>query len=240
MRSLNSPSLCSSRHLRNFIFVRATLHPCATCLVPGSWRPFEPSSAARPSRHSSVPSSVARRCWPEHSFDLEAPRSLARLDEPQTTLEGLTGTVVIDEVQRKPDLFPLLRVLADRQEATRYLLLGSASPELVKEVSESLAGRVAFPAKLSVRWRHGLRSLAHRLHPQPPGTRHSRPRNLHSCGDSASILGDGEPLPRPNTQPLRAWSILRLSDHTARRYLEILSGTFMIRLLPPWHANVGN
>ena len=95
MRSLNSPSLCSSRHLRNFIFVRATLRPCATCLVPGSWRPFEPSSAARPSRHSSVPSSVARRCWPEHSFDLEAPRSLARLDEPQTTLEGLTGTVVI-------------------------------------------------------------------------------------------------------------------------------------------------
>ena len=80
----------------------------------------------------------------EHFFDLEDPRSLARLDEPQTTLEGLNGVVVIDEVQRKPDLFPLLRVLADRQPATRFLLLGSASPDLVKEVSESLAGRVAY------------------------------------------------------------------------------------------------
>ena len=87
---------------------------------------------------------LARALEAEHFFDLEEPRSLARLDEPQTVLEGLTGTVVIDEVQRKPDLFPLLRVLADRQPATRYLLLGSASPELVKEVSESLAGRVAY------------------------------------------------------------------------------------------------
>ena len=86
---------------------------------------------------------LARSLKAEHFFDLEDPRSLARLDEPQTALETLTGTVVIDEVQRKPELFPLLRVLADRQRSTRYLLLGSASPELVK-VSESLAGRVAY------------------------------------------------------------------------------------------------
>ena len=87
---------------------------------------------------------LAQSLKAEHFFDLEDPRSLTRLDEPQTALEGLTGTVVIDEVQRKPDLFPLLRVLADRRRATRYLLLGSASPDLVKEVSESLAGRVAY------------------------------------------------------------------------------------------------
>ena len=87
---------------------------------------------------------LARLLKAEHFLDLEDPRSLARLDEPQTALEGLTGTVVIDEVQRKSELFPLLRILADRQQATRYLLLGSASPELVKEVSESLAGRVAY------------------------------------------------------------------------------------------------
>ena len=69
---------------------------------------------------------LAQSLKAEHFFDLEDPRSLTRLDEPQTALEGLTGTVVIDEVQRKPDLFPLLRVLADRRQATRYLLLGSA------------------------------------------------------------------------------------------------------------------
>ena len=177
---------------------------------------------------------LARALEAEHFFDLEEPRSLVRLDEAQTALEGLTGTVVIDEVQRKPDLFPLLRVLADRQPATRYLLLGSASPELVKEVSESLAGRVAYhdlgPLALdetgTPEWRSlwlrggfprsylsdgdtDLRALAGRLHPQPPGTRHSRPRNLHPGGDPAAILGDGEPLPRPDAQPLRARPILR-------------------------------
>ena len=87
---------------------------------------------------------LARSLEAEHFFDLEDPRSLARLDEPQTALEGLNGTVVIDEVQRKPDLFPLLRVLAGRRPATRYLLLGSASPDLVQEASESLAGRAAY------------------------------------------------------------------------------------------------
>ncbi len=87
---------------------------------------------------------LARSLKAEHFFDLEDPRNLTRLHEPQTALETLTGMVVIDEVQRKPELFPLLRVLADRQRSTRYLLLGSASPELVKEVSESLAGRVAY------------------------------------------------------------------------------------------------
>ena len=86
---------------------------------------------------------LARSLKAEHFLDLEDPRNLARLDEPQTALETLTGMVVIDEVQRKPELFPLLRVLADRQRSTRYLLVGSASPELVK-VSESLAGRVAY------------------------------------------------------------------------------------------------
>ena len=73
---------------------------------------------------------LAQSLEAEHFFDLEDPRSLVRLDEPQIALEGLTGTVVIDEVQRKPDLFPLLRVLADRRQAVRYLLLGSASPDL--------------------------------------------------------------------------------------------------------------
>lgn len=76
-------------------------------------------------------------------FDLEDPVSLARLAEPMTALAGLRGVVVIDEVQRRPELFPVLRVLADRRPLpARFLILGSASPELLRQSSESLAGRL--------------------------------------------------------------------------------------------------
>ena len=207
---------------------------------------------------------LARLLKAEHFFDLEDPRSLARLDEPQTALEGLTGTVVIDEVQRKAALFPLLRVLADRQQATRYLLLGSASPDRVKEVSESLAGRVAY---------HDLGPLTI----DETGVREWRrlwfrggfPRSFLADDDTASALWRedfirshlerdvpalGISIPAETLR--RFWvmvshyhgQVLNLSelgrsfgvsDHTVRRYLDILSGTFMIRLLPPWHANVG-
>ena len=207
---------------------------------------------------------LAQSLEAEHFFDLEDPRSLVRLDEPQTALEGLTGTVVIDEVQRKPDLFPLLRVLADRQQATRYLLLGSASPDLVKEVSESLAGRVAY---------HDLGPLA----VDETGVREWRrlwlrggfPRSYLADDDTASDLWREDFIRSYLERDVpalgisiaaetlrRFWvmvshyhgQVLNLSelgrsfgvsDHTVRRYLEILSGTFMIRLLPPWHANVG-
>ena len=78
-------------------------------------------------------------------FDLEHPAHLGRLAEPMLALERLRGLVVIDEVQRRPDLFPVLRVLADRRPVTaRFLVLGSASPELLRQTSESLAGRVRF------------------------------------------------------------------------------------------------
>ena len=207
---------------------------------------------------------LARSLKAEHFFDLEDPRNLARLDEPQTALETLTGTVVIDEVQRKPELFPLLRVLADRQRSTRYLLLGSASPELVKEVSESLAGRVAY---------HDLGPLA--VDETGSGEwrrlwlRGGFPRSYLSEDDAASaawredfirshlerdIPALGISIPAETLR--RFWVMVShyhgqtlnlselgrsfgVSDHTVRRYLEILSGTFMIRLLPPWHANVG-
>ena len=76
-------------------------------------------------------------------FDLESPDDLARMSQPMTALAPLRGTVVIDEVQRIPDLFPLLRVLADRKPLpARFLVLGSASPEMLRQSSESLAGRV--------------------------------------------------------------------------------------------------
>ena len=207
---------------------------------------------------------LAQSLKAEHVFDLEDPRSLARLDEPQTALEGLNGTVVIDEVQRKPGLFPLLRVLADRQPASRYLLLGSASPDLVKEVSESLAGRVAY---------HDLGPLV----VDETGTSEWRklwlrggfPRSYLSDDDASSALWREDfvrshlerDIPAlgisvPAETLRRFWMMVShyhgqtlnlselgrsfgVSDHTVRRYLEILSGTFMVRLLPPWHANVG-
>ena len=75
-------------------------------------------------------------------FDLEDPRDLARLEQPMTALAPLRGTVVVDEVQRRPDLFPILRVLADRVPLpARFLVLGSASPALLRQATESLAGR---------------------------------------------------------------------------------------------------
>ena len=89
---------------------------------------------------------LARQLLSEDSvnyFDLEDPASLARLDEPMTALNPLQGLVVIDEVQRRPDLFPILRVLVDRKDApTRFLVLGSASGDLLRQTSESLAGRM--------------------------------------------------------------------------------------------------
>lgn len=76
-------------------------------------------------------------------FDLEDPTRLSRLDEPMTALRPLEGLVVIDEVQRRPDLFPILRVLADQPYTpTRYLILGSATGDLMRQTSESLAGRL--------------------------------------------------------------------------------------------------
>src|SRR5574340_1357154 len=88
---------------------------------------------------------AAQATGPVHYFDLESPADLARLANPELALRPLTGLVILDEAQRRPDLFPLLRVLADRAPVpARFLVLGSASPALIRESSESLAGRVSF------------------------------------------------------------------------------------------------
>jgi uncharacterized protein len=78
-------------------------------------------------------------------LDLESPTDLARLSDPMLALDAMRGLVVLDEVQRVPELFPVLRVLADRPgRPARFLVLGSASPELLRQSSESLAGRIAY------------------------------------------------------------------------------------------------
>lgn len=87
---------------------------------------------------------IARQFKVGHYFDLENPRDLARLDQPQLALEDLTGLIVIDEIQRLPDLFPLIRYFVDTIREQKYLILGSASKDLIRQSSESLAGRIAY------------------------------------------------------------------------------------------------
>lgn len=197
-------------------------------------------------------------------FDLESPRDDLRLSNPERMLSSLRGLIVLDEAQRRPDLFPILRVLADRpRKPARFLLLGSASPEIVKSVSESLAGRVEFVDL------HGfdLREAGVR-HADKLWRRGGFPRSYLSRSESESLvwregfirtflerdlpqLGIGIPAPALR----RFWTMLAhyhgqtwnaselgrslgLSDKTIRGYLDILSATFMVRQLQPWHENL--
>ena len=198
-------------------------------------------------------------------FDLENPLSLARLSEPDTALRPLKGLVVIDEVQRRPDLFPLLRVLADRKPLpARFLILGSASADLLRQSSETLAGRLetvplegfrladvgatsqtrhwlrgGFPLSYTARnesnsdvWRRQfLQTFLERDLPQLgvtiPAVTLRRFWNMvaHYHGqiwNSAELA--------------RAFAV---NESTVRRYLDLMSGVFMVRQLPPWFENLG-
>lgn len=197
-------------------------------------------------------------------FDLEDPVSLARLAEPRTALGALRGTVVIDEIQRRPDLFPVLRVLADRRPVrTRFLVLGSASPELLRQTSESLTGRVeTLPiggfglAEVGVRafdklWSRGgfPRAFLARSETDSVAWRAEFIRTL--LERDVPQLGIGVAAPAL----LRFWTMLAhyhgqiwsaaeparslaVSQPTVRRYLDLLTALFMVRQLQPWHANI--
>ena len=198
-------------------------------------------------------------------FDLEDPQVEAQLAAPMVALQGLRGLVVIDEVQHAPDLFKLLRVLIDRPGApARFLLLGSASPALLRQTSESLAGRIEVietggfsidetgaDQASTLWWRGGF------------------PRSYTAAGDPASRvwrrefirtlverdlpqLGIGAPAPAL----FRFWSMLAhyhgqvwnaadparslgVNESTVRRYLDWLTQAYLVRQLQPWHANLG-
>jgi hypothetical protein len=196
-------------------------------------------------------------------FDLESSRDLAKLADPMLALEPLRGLVVLDEVQRRPDIFPTLRVLADRPRGARFLVLGSASPELLRQTSETLAGRIAF---------HHLDGLSLR----EVGSRRASdlwlrggfPRSFvaRTLGTSLRWRHDlvstylERDLPQlgirvPSTTLLRFWTMLAhvhgqilnwselgrsmaVSDATIRHYVDLLASTFMVRVLPPWHENL--
>ena len=198
-------------------------------------------------------------------FDLENPVDVQRLASPAVTLEPLSGLVVIDEIQRKPELFELLRVLVDRKKnPARFLVLGSASPTLVKNASESLAGRVGF-VDLSG---FNLHEVAAR-HQNRLWVRGGFPRSFLAADDAASSAWRSDfirtflerDIPQlgitiPPETLRRFWTMvahyhgqvwngadfarsLGVSEPTARRYLDILAGAYMIRVLPPWFENLG-
>lgn len=197
-------------------------------------------------------------------FDLEDPTSLARLDEPMTALGPLEGLIVIDEVQRRPDLFPVLRVLADRRPATaRFLLLGSASGDLLRQTSESLAGRAE---RVTI----GGFSLAE-VGDKAFGDlwlRGGLPLSFLAASDADSLAWRGQfiqsllerDFPQwgvriPAVALRRFWTIvahyhgqtwnaadaartLGSGEQAVRRYLDLLSDAYMVRQLQPYHANL--
>lgn len=203
--------------------------------------------------------------WPRdvNFFDLENPHDIRRLEEPLLALENLEGLIVLDEIQRMPDLFPVLRVLSDRlSKKAKFLILGSASQTLIRQSSESLAGRISyleiggftldlvgvekkeklwirgtFPRsflasseEISYQWRQDfIAAFLERDIPQL------------GINISAKLLGRfWQMLAHYHGQVFNASEIgksLGVSDHTAQRYLDLLSGTFMVRQLRPWYYN---
>ncbi len=207
---------------------------------------------------------LARALNADAYFDLENPRDLARLEQPQLALEELSGLIVIDEIQRLPNLFPLLRYLVDQEKKRKFIILGSASRDLIRQSSESLAGRIAnYPlggfrlsdvdprALKTLWWRGGL------------------PRSFLAKSDGDSLLWRNQyvmtflerDIPQlgiaiPARTLRRFWTMVShchgqilnyaelgrsfgISDMTVRKYCDILEGTCMIRILRPWSVNIG-
>lgn len=206
---------------------------------------------------------VSAKVTGEH-FDLEDPRDLAQLESPMLALEGLRGLVVLDEVQRKPELLEVLRVLIDRPRCrAKFLLLGSASPWLVAGASESLAGRLAFvdmggfdlrevgAGEFRRLWlRGGLpRSYLARSHKASRQWRDDfirtfLERDVPQLGvriPAATLRRFWMMVAHYHGQIWNAAEFARSLGHdekTVRRYLDLLTGAFMVRQLAPWHANI--
>lgn len=207
---------------------------------------------------------AARRRGQTTFFDLEDPRDLARLADPMLALSDLRGLIVLDEVHRRPEIFPALRVLADRPRGPRFLVLGSASPELLRQSSETLAGRIAFHVLGGLALDEVGNRGASRL-----WQRGGFPRSYTARSDRASYEWREtlvqtfleRDLPQlgirvPGMTMRRFWAMLAqyhgqiwnasefarsfgVSDMSVRHYLDLLTGTYMVRQLLPWHENLG-
>ena len=210
---------------------------------------------------------LARELLPEDSpnyFDLEDPVSLSLLEEPRTALERLEGLVVVDEVQRRPDLFPVLRVLADRRRnPAQFLILGSASGELLRQSAETLAGRTerieigGFTLSelgadaVDALWQRGGFPRAY-LADSERDSMAWRKQFIQS------LLERDFPqwgVRVPAVALLRFWTMvahyhgqiwnaaeparaLGVNPSTTRRYLDLLTDALVLRQIQPWHANL--
>lgn len=200
-----------------------------------------------------------------HRLDLENPDDLSRLAEPMLALERLAGLVVIDEIQRRPDLFQVLRVLVDRPRGkARFLVLGSASPALLRQSSETLAGRIAYHelggfslGEVGVRhrerlWRRGGFPRSYLARAEGDSYEWRSQFVTAFLERDIPLLG----LRLPPASLRRFWAMLAhchgqiwngseiarsfgVSDTAVRGYLDALRGTFMVRLLQPWSENLG-
>jgi hypothetical protein len=197
-------------------------------------------------------------------FDLEDPESIIGLSEPRTVLGSLKGLVVIDEIQRRPDLFPVLRVLLDRKPLpAKFLILGSASPDLLRQSSETLAGRI----ETVVMGGFGLAEVGLKKAPSL-WLRGGFPLSFLAGNDADSFIWRKnfiqtflerdlrqQGITVPAVTLHRFWTMLAhshgqiwnaadparslgLNETTIRRYLDILTGVFMVRQLQPWHMNI--
>jgi uncharacterized protein len=198
-------------------------------------------------------------------FDLEDPAAARVLEEPMTALSGLRGTVVIDEAQRQPGLFPALRVLADREkQPARFLILGSASPDLTRQASESLAGRVEIVEMRgfgldeiaagdgdSLWFRGGFpRSYLAESDEDSRAWRKTfimtfLERDLARLGFGMNPVAMGRFWTMASHYHGQIWNgnevaaSMGVAPNTVRSYLDALEQTFMIRRLQPWYENVG-
>jgi uncharacterized protein len=201
---------------------------------------------------------------PSHFFDLENPEDLARLSDPMLALKSLEGLVVLDEIQRRPDLFPILRVLADRKpNPAKFLLLGSASPDLLRQSSETLAGRIVYgeiggfrleevgSEELDRLWlRGGLpesflsASDASSFEWRRAYTRTFLERDLPQLGikvDANTMRRFWTMLAHYHGQTWNSSEFARsfgVADTTIRTYLDHLTSALVVRQLHPWFENI--
>lgn len=201
---------------------------------------------------------------PTTRFDLENPEHLRRFDEPMAILEPLRGLVVLDEIQRRPELFPALRVLADRPRSpARFLLLGSAAPDLLRQTSESLAGRIHYVtidgfslgevgvSRLDRLWLRGgfprsflARSEAESFRWRRDFVQTFLERDLAQLGfrmAANTLFRFWTMLAHYHGQIWNASEFGRafgVSDVTVRHYLDVLAATLVVRILQPWHENI--
>lgn len=197
-----------------------------------------------------------------HFIDLENPIDLARLQNPMLTLSELdSDLIVIDEIQRVPELFPILRVLVD-EKPRKFLILGSASRDLLQQSSETLAGRIGYieltpfavneVKELKKLWLRGgfPRSYEAKTNEESYAWRQAyistfMERDIPNLGFSipaAQMRRLWMMLAHNHGNMLNASEIgasLSISHHTVRSYTEILAGTFMVRILEPWFENIG-